>query len=225
MWKWKAVQSISLSACALYGIVPSQSRIAGEVIVPATVDFGVLEALSSRDLVPMLVDVRPCLYVAEAERVCPAMTERTVGVYLPWTFGNVPDWRHIEPACRLHGISLYSPKPHEWPVSTLFWEAYEALGSYATSIGLPEHLEDTEPRWSCLPLLAIDAPARERLVIRLAAHGAAPMASLITDNPRMGSLGPWGECGKLTGARAIAERGFTVPLVAGIGDRVVKALQ
>jgi hypothetical protein len=87
------------------------ARPCGEVIVPATIDFPILQAISAADLVPVLVDVRPGLYVAEAERVVPAICEKTVGVILPWTYGNCPDLQYIAPACALYEVAYWSEPP------------------------------------------------------------------------------------------------------------------
>jgi dTDP-4-amino-4,6-dideoxygalactose transaminase len=240
-------------------------RTAGELIVPATADLAILQAISAADYVPVLVDVRPGLYVAEAERACPAMCERTVGVVLPWTYGNQPDTRYVTPACAIHECAWFSQPPPSRIVGIdlkclvgdlaravrrigeandpevaleSFWHllavadevtatrnyraAYDTLAEHPVGMRmLPQKLEDSDPWWQCLPLLAPDTATRDRLVAAI--PGAEPMRGAPTED-ELATLGTYMVCGQLEGARMIGARGVTVPLVDGIGDMVVGVL-
>lgn len=198
---------------------------AAEVVVPATVDMAFLRRLVDHDLVPVFVDVRPRRYALEAMRAAPALCERTVGVYAPWTHGAAPD-THIRPACAVHEVSYYAPSGPTVPShETTFWALYDTISPVCNILTLPEQNEHTPDRWTEFPLLAPDQATRDRLVTRLEAHGARPMAGCVVDHDDMATLGPWITVGTLNGAREIGARGFTVPLIPTLGQAVLEALR
>jgi hypothetical protein len=201
-------------------------RMAGEVIVPATIDFPILQAISAADLVPVLVDIRPGLYVAEAERVVPALCERTVGVILPWTYGNAPDLEYIRPACALYEVAVWSEPPPVWAQKALYDALYDRLSCRPDAHGLlPSTLCQEPPRWTRMPLMAVDEAARRRILdcLQEVHFDAHPMRGAPTDD-EYAQLGTHMVCGQLTGAKDIGARGFTVPLVDGIADVLAEVL-
>ncbi len=196
-------------------------KLGGEVVVPATIDFWVLDAISAAEYVPVLTDVRPGVYVAEAESIVPALIGRAVGTILPWTHGNAPDLEHITPACDVHEAAIWSEPPPVWAQRSLYLALYDLCSQHMDKVTLPQHLCQAEPRWTCLPLLARDALLRDRYIEAI--PGAKAMRGVPTDAERA-QLGPNIIPDHLPGARDIGARGFTVPLVAGIEAMVVEAL-
>lgn len=200
----------------------------GEIVVPATIEWPVVEAIVAADFVPMFVDVRPGLYVAEAEYLVPALCQYTAGVILPWTHGNAPDMEYIPPACAVYDVPYWAEPQPETPIVpvTAFRFLYDAVSTLPNARDLlPQTLVQHPPRWTCLPLLAPDAAVRDRVVgaLLLAGFAAQPMRGAPSEDERA-QLGTHGMLGTLPGARDIGGRGFTVPLVAEVADVLVEAL-
>lgn len=197
-----------------------------EVIVPATVDVETLAVLTQRNLIPVLVEIRAPLYVMEAQYAFPAFTSRTVGCVLPWTYGNMPEVSALKAACVVHDVAVHSPEPTG--NAAAFWRLYDALTGaiLARKVTPPDKLEDCDPPWTHMPLLAPDRETRDRLVAALAAYGVTAMAGHVTQAEGFAALDATVILiGAHDGPFTMGERGFVVPLVDGVGAALVEALR
>jgi dTDP-4-amino-4,6-dideoxygalactose transaminase len=188
---------------------------AGEVVVPANVSFAAVAAITSASLIPVVVDIRPGLYVLD-ERVGAAMVGSTVGIMAPWTFGNAPDLTSIRRHAAAHDEALiWSPAREGSAVNVeRFWELYEVCAPHARWVTGPEQIEGTQPAWDVFPLVVNDPDKRMGLLMALQECGATIMTANVTEDPRMAEMGTWGKIGDLPGANAAQRGGLVLPLTA-----------
>jgi dTDP-4-amino-4,6-dideoxygalactose transaminase len=171
-------------------------------------------AVTSANLVPVIVDIRPGLYVLD-DRAGAAMVGSTVGMLAPWTFGNAPDLTNLQRLAKAHEVDVWT-ETWKWtdPAERRFWDLYEVCGEHADWLTLPERLEDQHPAWRAFPLIANDPDKRMGLLMALESEGATIMSANVTEDPRMAEVGAWIKSGALAGAGTAQRGGFVLPLTA-----------
>jgi dTDP-4-amino-4,6-dideoxygalactose transaminase len=191
--------------------------IAPEVILPANVPFSVVEAVTAAHLVPVFIDIRPGLYVAEAgdqrtgAGVIPQITTQTAAVYLPHTYGNVPELEPIRAACRVHEVPLLTDDPPASDCMDAFRRLYDGLAFQANVVTFPEHLPDTDWRMTAFPL-TLRKQVRSTVLGNCVGIKVLAARGDVTQDDRMAQCGTWIAAGDLAGARTIHEQAIVVPL-------------
>jgi hypothetical protein len=192
-----------------------EHTVCGEVIVPANVSPGIVQAICDANLVPVICDVTPGCYVLEAQHMWRAVIERTVGIYAPWMYGNVPDLANLRKFTDTFGVEVYAPKPgwlgEKWRT---FDPLYEVAARYVQHVATPATVLDTghDPNWLMFPLV-FDVP--ERLAIFREVARTAYLDGMLGDvtaDAAGDTWGAWVKVGDLPGAQQCGTCGVLVGL-------------